>query len=68
MPPKNSGDRNLVVPPEWWKSLPRKAYSELRKLESSQPWFEVYKVASEVYVFYEPGQAEEVISYLVAGT
>jgi glyoxylase-like metal-dependent hydrolase (beta-lactamase superfamily II) len=68
VPPKNSGDRNLVVPPEWWKSLPRKAYSELRKLESSQPWFEVYKVDPEVYVFYEPGQAEEVISYLILGT
>ena len=47
--------------------LPRKTYSRLQRLESSQPWFEVYKIEPDVYVFYEPGQFEEVISYLVLG-
>jgi glyoxylase-like metal-dependent hydrolase (beta-lactamase superfamily II) len=59
--------RNLVVPAEWWKALPRQAYSQLRMLKSGQAWFEVYKVDPGVYVFYEPGQAEEAISYLVLG-
>ena len=47
--------------------MPRKVYSKLRKLESNQSWFEVYKIEPNVYVFYEPGQFEEVISYLVVG-
>jgi glyoxylase-like metal-dependent hydrolase (beta-lactamase superfamily II) len=67
VPAKKSEHGSLVVPVEWWKCLPRKAFSELRRLESNQPWFEVYKVDPEVYVFYEPGQAEEVISYLILG-
>jgi len=56
-----------IVPAHWWKALPRKIYLELQKLESSQLWFEVYKINPEVYAFYEPGQFEEVISYLVVG-
>jgi len=48
-------------------ALPKKTYSELQRLQSSQPWFEVYKINPDIYVFYEPGQFEEVISYLVVG-
>lgn len=47
--------------------MPRKIYSELQKVESGQPWFEVYRIEPDIYVFYEPGQFEEVISYLVIG-
>ena len=47
--------------------MPRKNYSELQRLQSSQGWFEIYKINPDVYVFYEPGQFEEVISYLVVG-
>ena len=60
-------EQSIIVPTEWWKALPRKVYSQLRKIESGQPWFEVYRVDPEVYVLYEPGQFEEVISYLVIG-
>jgi len=59
--------RTTVAPIDWWNALPRKVYSELRKLESNQSWFEVYKIEPDIYVFYEPGQFEEVISYLVLG-
>jgi glyoxylase-like metal-dependent hydrolase (beta-lactamase superfamily II) len=59
--------RTTVAPIDWWNALPRKVYSKLRKLESSQSWFEVYKIEPDVYIFYEPGQFEEVISYLVLG-
>jgi len=67
MPAKRANKRAIVVPTGWWKALPRKIYSELQKLESSQSWFEVYKIDPQVYVFYEPGQFEEAISYLVVG-
>ncbi len=62
-----ANERTIVVPAGWWKALPRKVYSELRKLESSQSWFEVYRIDPKIYVLYEPGQFEEVISYLVIG-
>ena len=51
----------------WWKVLPRKVYSELHRIESKQFWFEVYKIEPGIYVFYEDGQYEEAISYLVVG-
>ncbi len=60
-------DRRVVVPSKWWEILPRKVYSKLEKVETSQPWFEVYKIDPGVYVIYEPGQFEEAISYLVLG-
>lgn len=64
----NSNDqRDVVRPSKWWETLPRPVYSKLHRIESSQPWFEVYKIEPRVYVFYEPGQFEEAISYLVLG-
>ena len=59
--------RTIVAPTDWRKNLPRKIYSKLQRFESSQSWFEVYNIDPDVYVFYEPGQFEEVISYLVVG-
>ena len=47
--------------------MPRKIYSELQRVESNQSWFEVYKIEPGIYVFYESGQFEEAISYLVIG-
>ena len=67
MSTKRIGEGTTVAPTDWWKALPRKTFSELQRLQSSQPWFEVYKINPDVYVFYEPGQFEEVISYLVVG-
>jgi len=67
MSTKRVGEGTIVAPTDWWKALPRKTYSELQRLQSSQPWFEVYKINPDTYVFYEPGQFEEVISYLVVG-
>ncbi len=59
--------RRTVAPFDWRKVLPRKIYSELERVECSQPWFEVYRIKRDVYAFYEPGQFEEVLSYLVLG-
>jgi len=53
--------------PDWCKPLPRPEYKHLERVPVSDPWFEVYKPAPNVYAIYEPHQAEEVISYLIVG-
>ncbi|MBT8135620.1 MAG: MBL fold metallo-hydrolase [Gammaproteobacteria bacterium] len=52
----------------WWSALPRPAWQQFARVEQSQDWFEVYRVADGVLAIYEPGQFEEVISYLITGT
>ena len=52
----------------WWEKLPRPVWSQFEKIPQSQDWFEVYKVLPGVFAIYEPGQFEEVISYLIVGT
>ena len=51
----------------WWDSLPRPEWSAFEKVEQSEDWFEVYRVDDDIYAIYEPGQFEEVISFLIAG-
>ena len=53
--------------PDWCKSLPRPEYKSLQRVPVSDPWFEVYKPAPQVFAIYEPHQAEETISYLIVG-
>jgi glyoxylase-like metal-dependent hydrolase (beta-lactamase superfamily II) len=52
---------------EWCKKLPRAAYSKLERVQTADPWFEVYKIRPGVFAIYEPHQLEEVISYLIVG-
>jgi glyoxylase-like metal-dependent hydrolase (beta-lactamase superfamily II) len=47
--------------------LPRAEYKKLERVHVSDPWFEVYKPAAEVFAIYEPHQAEETIGYLIVG-
>ena len=54
--------------PEWCKPLPRPEYKTLLRMPVTDPWFEVYRVASGTFAIYEPHQAEETISYLIVGT
>ena len=51
----------------WWDSLPRPEWSAYRKIEQSEEWFEVYLVDDDIYAIYEPGQFEEVMSFLIIG-
>jgi glyoxylase-like metal-dependent hydrolase (beta-lactamase superfamily II) len=53
--------------PDWCKPLPRPEYKTLERVQVSDAWFEVYRVAADVYAIYEPDQSEEVISYLILG-
>ena len=51
----------------WWDKLPRPEWSEFERIDQDQDWFEVYRIADGVFAIYEPGQFEEVISFLVTG-
>ncbi|MEM9403871.1 MAG: MBL fold metallo-hydrolase [Pseudomonadota bacterium] len=52
----------------WWDKLPRPEWSAFEKLDTGQDWFEVYAIADDIYALYEPGQFEEVMSFLIVGT
>ena len=52
---------------QWWDNLPRAAWSAFTKVEQSQDWYEVYELQPGLFAIYEPGQFEEVISYLFVG-
>ncbi|MDX1405334.1 MAG: MBL fold metallo-hydrolase [Woeseiaceae bacterium] len=51
----------------WWDALPRPEWANYIKIEQSENWFEVYLVDDDIYAIYEPGQFEEVISFLIIG-
>src|ERR1700687_4342945 len=53
--------------PDWCKPLPRPEYKSLERIQISDPWFDVYKVAPDTLAIYEPHQSEETIGYLVLG-
>jgi glyoxylase-like metal-dependent hydrolase (beta-lactamase superfamily II) len=55
------------IPADWCRALPRPEYKSLERVPVSDPWFEVYKPAPNVYAIYEPHQAEETIGYLIVG-
>ena len=59
--------QQAIAKPEWCKPLPRPEYKSLERVATSDPWFEVYKVAPDTFAIYEPHQAEEVISFLILG-
>ena len=51
----------------WWDALPREIYAELEKIETSQPWYDVYRIHDWLYAIYEGGQYDEALMYLVTG-
>ncbi|MGB8538212.1 MAG: MBL fold metallo-hydrolase [Acidobacteriaceae bacterium] len=53
--------------PAWCKQLPRPEYAKLKRVPIADAWFEVYKIAPNVFAIYEPHQSEETIGYLIAG-
>jgi len=52
----------------WWDALPRPQWAQFERLDSGDGWFETYQVGPGVIAIYEPGQFEEVISYLILGS
>jgi glyoxylase-like metal-dependent hydrolase (beta-lactamase superfamily II) len=53
--------------PAWCRQLPRPEFSHLERVPLANSWFEVYKVAPDVFAIYEPHQSEETIGYLILG-
>lgn len=51
----------------WWDALPRPEWGEYVRVHQDLEWFEVYLVADGIYAIYEPGQFEEIISFLILG-
>ncbi len=51
----------------WWDALPRPEWAAFERLDDGEGWFEVYQVRADVLAIYEPGQFEEVVSYLILG-
>ncbi len=52
----------------WWDSLPRPEWGAFERVDIKDDWFEVYRIDDDIYAIYEPGQFEEVISFLIVGT
>jgi len=59
--------RQHAETPDWCKPLARPEYKFLERIQVSDSWFEVHRVALNTFAIYEPHQAEEVISYLILG-
>ncbi|QNI31993.1 MBL fold metallo-hydrolase [Alloacidobacterium dinghuense] len=53
--------------PAWCQKLPRPEYSKFQRIDVADTWFEVYRVAPDVFAIYEPHQSEETISYIIVG-
>ncbi len=51
----------------WWDKLPRPEWSAYPRVLEDTEWFEIYRVQPDVFAIYEPGQFEEIISFLIVG-
>jgi len=51
----------------WWDKLPRPEWKKFQQIQTSSQWFEAYQITPTIQAIYEPGQFEEVISYLIIG-
>lgn len=52
----------------WWDDLPRAEWQAYPRIDVRSDWFEVFEVSNGLFAIYEPGQFEEVISFLIVGT
>jgi glyoxylase-like metal-dependent hydrolase (beta-lactamase superfamily II) len=52
----------------WWDKLPRPEWAAYQQIATTQAWFEVYQIQDGILAIYEPGQFEEVISFLITGS
>ena len=62
-----AGPKGTAKKPAWCDQLPRPEYANLTRVPIADTWFEVYKVAPNVFAIYEPHQSEETIGYLIVG-
>ena len=51
----------------WWDALPRPEWAAYQRVLEHEQWFEVYEIDDGIHAIYEPGQFEEVMSFLIEG-
>lgn len=56
-----------VMSSNWWDILPREVFSSLEEVETSQPWYSVYRIHDWLYALLEDSQYDEALMYLVIG-
>lgn len=54
-------------PENWAKRVPRESFSRFRRVSKPGEWFSVYDAGDGIYAFYEDGQIEEALSFLLLG-
>ena len=52
----------------WYDALPRPEWAQYESVAQPESWFEVYHIREDIFAIYEPGQFEEVISFLIIGS
>lgn len=52
----------------WFEALPRPEWAQFERTAQPEPWFETYQIDPNIFAIYEPGQFEEVISFLIIGS
>jgi hypothetical protein len=50
-----------------YDARPQSAYSNFKQISISEDWFEVYEIATNLFVFYEPRHYEMTIANLLIG-
>jgi glyoxylase-like metal-dependent hydrolase (beta-lactamase superfamily II) len=51
----------------WYDARPQSVYSNFKAISICEDWFEVYEIAPNLFVFYEPRHYERTIANLVIG-
>lgn len=51
----------------WYDARRQSAYSNFKEISISEDWFEVYEIATNLFVFYEPRHYERTIANLIIG-
>jgi glyoxylase-like metal-dependent hydrolase (beta-lactamase superfamily II) len=64
---ENRGTESSQTDSNWWDELPLPGWAEYEVVPTGHPWFEVHRIEDGILAIYEPGQFEQVISFLIIG-
>lgn len=72
VPPAGAGtaaERAPAAEAPWWSVLPRPGWAPFERVEvrEDQDWFEVHRIDAGTFALLEPGQWQEVVSWLIIG-
>ncbi len=52
----------------WCSRAARPGWEDHERISTSDPWFHVHRMESDIYAIYEPNNFQEIISWLILGT